>query len=617
MPQAYSYLRLSSAEQARGDGLKRQLDQTRAYALAHGLTLVEKDELRDIGVSAFKGANATEGALAGFLEAIRRKKVEVGSFLLIENLDRLSRQQVFRSFALFAEIVSAGIKIVTLSDQRVYDTEPDLGDMVSSIVTMERAHQKSKMRSFRIGAAWAAKRAKIDTAILTCKTKGWLRARTDKTGFDLVPARVKVVRQIFSMCADLGLGADAIARRLNKQKVPPFAGKNGWHKGPVLRLLKDRSVLGEFTPHQMVDGVRTPTKQIIPDYFPPIIDVGTFHKVRAGLSSRRQGGGGPKGVNVANLFAKLTRCGSCGSSVHMVNRGQPRGSRSLVCDGAKRGVKDCAVTYWPATAFERTFLSFVEEINLAAVTGDAGDRQERDEAEREAHAVDGRLQEVRLQRDRAFDLLTGDEPTDYLRGRLRDLDAQVAALEQRLGTLRDALATMAQEVVAFAKSRDEISSMIKLVQSGGDTFAIRAALSARIKDLVAKIFIWPAPVRITILEDPGVDAAFADAESGADFEMDASALRDCLGARTVRTEHADKCFSIIFKNDVNRLVAPGPDDSARVIDTSNGRIVGSSPAETAEIARLFTADLDEQLANRERRQVRNSFGSAALIDRVG
>src|SRR5947199_3072743 len=102
MPQAFSYRRLSSAEQARGDGLRRQLDQSRAYALAHSLTLVEKDELKDVGKSAFKGANAVDGALGKFLAGIRSKKIKPGSYLLIENLDRLSRQQVFRSFGLFS-----------------------------------------------------------------------------------------------------------------------------------------------------------------------------------------------------------------------------------------------------------------------------------------------------------------------------------------------------------------------------------------------------------------------------------------------------------------------------------------------------------------------------------
>jgi DNA invertase Pin-like site-specific DNA recombinase len=563
MPQAFSYLRLSSAEQARGDGLRRQLDASRAFALAHGLTLVEKDELRDVGVSGFRGLNAAEGALAGFLQAIRSKKIKAGSYLLIENLDRLSRQAVFKSFGLFSEILSAGIRIVTLSDQRVYDSEPDLGDMISSIVSMQRSHEESAMKSLRIGAAWARKREKIGTEILTGKTKAWVRAKADKSGFDLVPAKVKVVRQIFDMAGEQGLGADAIARRLNRLKVPSFAKGNGWHKAPVLRLLRDRSTLGEFTAHQMVDGKRTPTKKVSSGYFPAIIEESLFHRVQAGLDSRRQGGGGPKGANVANLFAKIVHCGVCGSPVHMINRGQPRGSRSLVCDGAKRGVTGCTPSYWQASAFERGVLEFLrDKIDLAALTGDAVNRLQRDEAHRDVRAVDGKLAETRLQRERAFSLLIGDEATDFLKSKLRDLDGRVAALETQLVTLLEALNAMSQESAAFIKSKDEIGAMIKQIQSGKeDTFVLRAALSVRLKELIKRIFLWPSPVRITI----GT-------------------------AGKIQTIDADRCFSVIFKNGTNRLVSPAQDDETRVVDTGNGRVVSGDSTVREELVRRYQAD---------------------------
>jgi hypothetical protein len=60
---------MSTAEQLRGDSLRRQLEQSRHYAAAHDMTLVE--DLRDIGISAFHGANATEGTLSSFLAAVK------------------------------------------------------------------------------------------------------------------------------------------------------------------------------------------------------------------------------------------------------------------------------------------------------------------------------------------------------------------------------------------------------------------------------------------------------------------------------------------------------------------------------------------------------------------
>jgi hypothetical protein len=54
---------MSTDPQLLGDSRRRQLEASRAYAAAHGLELAEGAELEDIGVSAFKGANISEGAL--------------------------------------------------------------------------------------------------------------------------------------------------------------------------------------------------------------------------------------------------------------------------------------------------------------------------------------------------------------------------------------------------------------------------------------------------------------------------------------------------------------------------------------------------------------------------
>jgi DNA invertase Pin-like site-specific DNA recombinase len=149
MSKAFSYTRMSTAEQLKGDSLRRQLELSRAYAAANGLTLVEADELQDIGVSAYRGANVAEGALGRFLEAVKSKKIEAGSFLLIESLDRLSRQAVLKSLGVFTDLINSGVKIVTLADQKVYTADTDFADLIVSIVTMSRGHEEFKMKSVR------------------------------------------------------------------------------------------------------------------------------------------------------------------------------------------------------------------------------------------------------------------------------------------------------------------------------------------------------------------------------------------------------------------------------------------------------------------------------------
>jgi DNA invertase Pin-like site-specific DNA recombinase len=70
---AYSYVRLSTAEQLKGDGVDRQLERTRSYAEQHGWELV--DRMRDTGISAFHAENHEIGALAAFHGKVRQGKV--------------------------------------------------------------------------------------------------------------------------------------------------------------------------------------------------------------------------------------------------------------------------------------------------------------------------------------------------------------------------------------------------------------------------------------------------------------------------------------------------------------------------------------------------------------
>jgi DNA invertase Pin-like site-specific DNA recombinase len=67
---AYSYLRFSTPEQAAGDSRRRQIAMAEKYAADHHLKLDLHLSFRDLGVSAYRGRTAKEGALRAFLDAI-------------------------------------------------------------------------------------------------------------------------------------------------------------------------------------------------------------------------------------------------------------------------------------------------------------------------------------------------------------------------------------------------------------------------------------------------------------------------------------------------------------------------------------------------------------------
>src|ERR1035437_2157669 len=108
---AYSYVRFSTEKQELGASLARQDQLAEKYAKDHNLTL-SAQTYKDLGVSAFKGLNSSQGALSLFLKACNDKIIPKGSYLLVESLDRLSRQDVPTALKNFQALIDKGIVIV-------------------------------------------------------------------------------------------------------------------------------------------------------------------------------------------------------------------------------------------------------------------------------------------------------------------------------------------------------------------------------------------------------------------------------------------------------------------------------------------------------------------------
>src|SRR5262249_5277609 len=112
----YNYLPLSSPQQADADSVRRTVQNREAWLKAHpGVQLDGSLVLEDRGRSAFRRQNWDTYALARFVECVKSGRVDTGSYLLVENLDRLSREDAGQATELFLSIVNNGIVIVQLS----------------------------------------------------------------------------------------------------------------------------------------------------------------------------------------------------------------------------------------------------------------------------------------------------------------------------------------------------------------------------------------------------------------------------------------------------------------------------------------------------------------------
>jgi DNA invertase Pin-like site-specific DNA recombinase len=493
MTKAYSYIRMSTDKQLKGDSLRRQIQASEEFAREHGLTLDDTFKLRDIGLSGYDGSNLEKGQLGKFLQAVKAGNIESGSYLIIESFDRLSRLPVMEALQIFLDLLNHDIKIATLIDNRLHTRgTTNYSELQATLSVMERANEESRTKSHRQHKAWENKRDNAHKKIITKQCPGWVKPRHDDTGFDLIPDRVEIVRRIFEFATGK-TGADWIARELNRKRVPTFGRSDGWHKSYVLKILGNKAVLGECQPHTTVGGKRVPSGELLKGYYPAVITEELFYTAQASLHDRRLGAAGRKGERISNLFSGIARCGVCGGSMRHVNKGKKSG-RSLQCDQAHRNAGCRVGTYWKYDDFETSFFTFIREANLPKVMGTLKPRQDRAKLEAEIKATEGRLIEAEKRRRRAYELYTAsDQPTEYMRGEFGKSEAAAEARRSELDDLKQRLSSLDQEETAFNESKEGITDLIARLQSkeGEDIVRLRSATAQKLRDIVSKILVWP------------------------------------------------------------------------------------------------------------------------------
>jgi DNA invertase Pin-like site-specific DNA recombinase len=290
---AYSYVRFSNPIQATGDSLRRQTEAARGWCGRNGYRLDESTTLRDLGASAYVGthrSNPDRYALAGFLKLVEEGKVPRGSALVVESLDRLSREHIRPALSLVLNLIDAGIRLVQLTPvETIYDDRVEPMSLMMAIMELSRGHSESAVKSERVGKAFQEKKKKAREGdhLYTAQVPAWIRVT--KTGeMELIPERAKVVKQIFDMSAN-GYGLTSIVGKLVADKVPAFGKTKLWKRSYVAAILKDRRALGEFQPklRDKKTHSRIPDGKPIPDYFPGAVTANEYHAARAGADDRR------------------------------------------------------------------------------------------------------------------------------------------------------------------------------------------------------------------------------------------------------------------------------------------------------------------------------------------
>ena len=373
---AYSYIRFSTPEQAKGDSYRRQRAAAENYCLQNGLELVKNEDYLffDRGRSAFKGRHLDDtGQLARFLKYVQDGTIEPGSVLIIESLDRLSREHVSEALPRFLDILRCDIQIYSVADNKLYTKDYDAIDIMVGIFQMSRAHSESSLKGERVSKAWKQKQkaARETKTPLGRACPYWLKLEGGK--YVEIPERVEVIKAIFKLAVS-GHGHRAIAKILNADNVPIFGSNKrnasgAWGSSSTGKILSNRAVLGEYQPTGLIDGKRGTLGEPVPGFFPIVIHEDLFFEAQSARTTRSVSKATKSAANF-NLWQGLAKCSLCGESMHLVNKGQPpKGGKYLRCYGSAKG--RCTNKIVQLAGSERAYMEILAKVDSLSLVQDS------------------------------------------------------------------------------------------------------------------------------------------------------------------------------------------------------------------------------------------------------
>jgi DNA invertase Pin-like site-specific DNA recombinase len=500
-PTAYSYIRFSSKKQAEGDSLRRQTELAARYCEREDLSLDTTLTLRDMGVSAFRGKNALVGNLGVFLECIRRGTVRPGSVLIVESLDRISRQGIDEGYDLVKRILKAGVWLVTLAPERKFGPDAVKGLTKGALeiqLILERAAEESEMKAERMREVWGEKQDQARKGKpMTEQLPAWVewvgyelvkvRGQDVKVGGRLVlhPERAALVKRIFALAA-AGRGIPTIMKTLTEEGIPPMSGlAKHWNRSYLGSILRDRRALGEYQPTKG----KVPDGPPIPGYYPAVVTQEEWDLARAGVEQRTKYKGRVSPAEI-NIFAGLLTNALDGESYIMTQRTNPIAGKMVkypvLINSSLEGGRAPARSF-PYREFETAILSCLREISPA-------------------------------------EILNGDVPPDNtvaLTADLARLDARIASIEKELES--GDVAALARVLRNLEARRNEVAAEL---------------LDARQKEAAPLAEVW------------------ADAQHLAGVLASATDQRDArLRLRSALRRICKRMWLLVVKRGLTRLVA--------------------------------------------------------------
>jgi DNA invertase Pin-like site-specific DNA recombinase len=567
-------LRFSHPDQAKGDSVRRQHELRDAWLKRHPEVKLDTSlTLEDKGVSGFTGEhrNGDRHALATFVGMVKAGRVPKGSYLIVESLDRLSREDITPALSLLLDLVGHGVKVVQLLPaEAVYDGQANPMQLMMAIMELSRGNSESKMKSERVGRAWREKkrRAAENGTPMTPTAPAWLKLTDGK--WEVLDKAAAAVRRVFRLAVE-GHGVGAIAKKLNAEGVPPIGRAGAWLRPYVAKVLRSRAAVGEYEPHARQGKKRVPDGDPVPGYYPAVITEQEWDAARGALASRRGKGGRP-GKALVNLFAGIIFDARDGGPLQLRDRGA---GRRLVSYRHTQGVPGACPSSFPLDAFEQSILSCLKEIDPREVLPKG-----KDDARDKVLTLAGRLAglEGEVEKVKARVLA---RYTDALADVLEKLEARKAKLVEELAQARQEAAN------PLTEQWGGLASLLDTLANAPDVDEARTRLRAALRRVLTGVwclFVSRGALRCCVAQcwfrgDGSRDYLVLNEPARGHGPEEAHrpartwtrSLRDVTGAAPLdlrRTEHAAKLARALEQIDFKELLR---EDRQQVRDERNRR----------------------------------------------
>jgi DNA invertase Pin-like site-specific DNA recombinase len=487
-PLAVSIVRFSSTKQADGDSYRRQLAGSQSFCAARNweldLSLHERD-VRKHTASAMRGDQIRKGVLGRFIALVKAGKLPKHRqiILLVEEIDRLTRQVHDQAYDLCLSLMRLGVWICTTMDGEIYTLDrinSSLETRLKLQLKLDAAREHSEKLSNRLSEVWENRRARIlaGEKIVTDATPAFLTVKDGKVV--LPPENKQTLIRINRLCRE-GLGVRRITKLFNTPpRVPTFTGAKSWSQTAIQKYLEMRSTFGEATFYR-VDKESVPGTAIkIPvmtekDYYPAAISETDF--ILAEQARQRRKGVGPihKEGRFSNLFSGMGKCW-CGATLRYSDKGRDR--RYLFCGHSTHNRGCDNHRHYDYDGIEREVLALLLLFDVSRFTSQPDDGSDKIEA-LEA--------QIRDKDERANWLAESGEMTRRTREQMDKLDREIDELQERLDEIRKTVLIAEARGDAHREFADMVDQMWQADPEDENRKALRARISQDLRRIIESI----------------------------------------------------------------------------------------------------------------------------------